>query len=63
MSDYQVTNYGICGECEHHEFHKRFYQGGKETSVWYCNCEDSDYYTDYTEYTDTCPMFQERGIE
>ena len=55
MSDYQVTNYGICGECKWHELF------GIRGFV--CANEDSDYYTDYTEYTDTCECFEQRGIE
>lgn len=56
MSDYQVTNYGMCGECRH--------QYPADTKGNWCCCnEDSDYYTEYTEYTDTCDCFEQRGIE
>lgn len=44
----------ICGECKWHTM-----QG----KGWYCGNEDSDYYMDWIDYTDTCPMFQERGVE
>lgn len=53
MSDYQVTNYGMCGECKWHE----------KSLDWFCCCEDSEYFTCYTEYTDTCECFEQRGVE
>lgn len=56
MSDYQVTNYGICGECK---WHRRY----EHDKYWSCDNKDSDYYTDYTDYTDTCEHFEQRGIE
>ena len=46
----------ICGECKWH----RLYEHDK---YWSCDNKDSDYYTDYTEYTDTCPMWEQRGVE
>lgn len=58
MSDYQVTNYGMCGECKWH----RLYEFDKY-GQWACGNKDSDYYTDYTEYTDTCDCFEQRGVE
>lgn len=56
MSDYQVTNYGMCGECK---WHIRY----EHDKYWSCDNIDSDYYTDYTEYTDTCECFEQRGVE
>ena len=56
MSDYQVTNYGCCGECKHH------YPADTKGN-WCCCNEDSEYFTDYTDYTDTCEQFEQRGIE
>lgn len=56
MSNIQVTNYGICGECK---WHIRY----EHDKYWSCDNIDSDYFTDYTEYTDTCECFEQRGIE
>lgn len=53
MSDIQVTNYGICGECKWHE----------KSLDWFCCCEDSEYFTEYTDYTDSCECFEQRGVE
>ena len=66
MSDYQVTNYGICGECKWHKGTvRRTYDSDYyyETVDWFCDNKDSDYYTDYTEYADTCECFEQRGVE
>lgn len=30
---------------------------------WICVNADSDYCTEYTQYTDTCEHFEQRGIE
>lgn len=57
MSDYQVTNYGICGECKWHrqdDYHKE---------DWICVNADSDYCTEYTDYTDSCEEWEQRGEE
>ena len=51
----QVTNYGICGECKYHKCEK--------PGAWVCVCKDSDYYTDYTEYTDGCREWTQKGID
>lgn len=56
MSEYQVTNYGMCGECRW-----AMYQVCKR--AFSCANKDSDYYTDYIAYTDTCDCFEQRGIE
>lgn len=71
MSDIQATNYGMCGECKHHILETRQYPNkrGQITSTfqvrsgWVCSNSDSDYFADYTEYTDTCPMWEQRGVE
>lgn len=44
----------ICGECKHHK---------TDEIDWYCDNEESEYYTAYTEYMDYCRMFEQRGIE
>ena len=52
----QVTNYGICGECKHHTY--------EEIDRGYvCTNADSPYCTDWTDYKDTCPMWEQRGVE
>lgn len=55
MSDYQVTNYGMCGECKWHEYHKR--------REWVCENEDSECFGWITLYDDRCDCFEQRGIE
>ena len=49
MSNLQVTNYGICGEC-------RWHIKGWGKDDWICGNDASDYYTDQTDYTDTCEL-------
>ena len=56
MSNLQVTNYGICGEC-------RWHIKGWGKDDWICGNDASDYYTDQTDYTDTCECFEQRGVE
>lgn len=56
MSDYQVTNYGMCGECKWHKYD----EFGR---AWVCTNDRSDYVADFTDYTDTCEEWSERGIE
>lgn len=53
---YQVTNYGLCGECKHH-------QRDKKTKAWYCANVRSDNYGDFTEYTESCPDWAKEGID
>ena len=52
-------NREICGECK---YHKPSWETGKLRD-YSCTNEDSDYYTDYTEYTDTCEEWEQRGVE
>ena len=56
MSNYQVTNYGICGECKWHAYD----DFGR---AWVCTNDSSDYVADFTDYTDTCEEWEQRGIE
>ena len=56
MSDYQVTNYGCCGECKYHIYGYVGIYGD-----YSCNNGESDYYGDFTDYTDTCEYFEQRG--
>ena len=59
MIDYQVTNYGICGECK---YSKRDWTNPKNPD-FYCSNERSDNYGYNPDYTDTCDMWEQRGIE
>lgn len=58
MSDYQVTNYGMCGECK---WHRKDDDGSIEE--WVCHNTESDYFPYATDYTDTCDMWEQKGIE
>lgn len=53
MSDYQVTNYGCCGECKW----RRYDEFGR---AWVCTNDSSDYVADFTDYTDGCNCFEQR---
>ena len=47
-----------CGKCKHH---KAVIIRGKNCHLdWFCDNEDSEYYTDYTGYSDGCDEFEER---
>ena len=51
---YQAQREDVCGNCK---WNRRLGSG------FGCGNGRSDYYTDYTEYTDTCECFEQRGIE
>lgn len=42
-----------CGTCRYHR--------KNEWEEWYCHNPESDYYTDYTAYDDSCYDWEERG--
>lgn len=42
----------MCGTCQYHKVVRR--------DTFVCNCEDSEYYGDYTEYEDGCGEYIER---
>lgn len=46
----------ICGECKYHAYD----EFGK---AWVCTNGSSDYVADFTDYTDTCEEFEQRGID
>lgn len=46
----------ICGECKWH-------YPADVNGNWCCCNKDSDYYTDFTDYTDTCEEWSERGTD
>ena len=48
-----TNSFEICGKCKYHRT-----ADCKED--WICTNEDSEYYADYTEYTDKCEEFEER---
>lgn len=41
----------VCGTCKYHK---------KEGEDWYCDNHDGEYFSDYTEYNDRCPDYEER---
>lgn len=53
----QVTNYGLCGECKYHRHDNR---PNNECKDWYCGNPRSEYYMDYTDYSDSCEDWEER---
>ena len=54
----------ICGECRHHKaFMEELGLHQERYKHYFCDNEQSDYYTDFTDYTDTCDCFEQRGIE
>ena len=42
-----------CGNCKYHYY-------DREDEDWVCDCQNSEYYTDYTGYTDKCEEYEER---
>ena len=57
MSDIQVTNYGICGECKY-----EFYNDEEIESV--CTNEKSPKFLERLYLLDdTCECFEQRGME
>ena len=56
----------ICGECKWHIQARKIHEHIKEFKLsdeFVCTNGDSEYYIDYTDYTDTCEQFEQRGIE
>ena len=48
-------NEEICGKCKHHKPDNPY---GGDINEWYCVNEDSDNYTDYTEWKDSCENWE-----
>ena len=46
-----MDNENICGTCRFHR---------KENGEWTCANKNSEYYSDYTEYGDSCEEHEER---
>lgn len=49
-------NRAICGECKWHVYD----DFGR---AWVCTNDSSDYVADFTDYTDGCDCYEQRGIE
>ena len=62
MSDIQVTNYGICGECKYNTVATDHTDNNKVIG-FYCSNGNSEHYWMWTDYTDTCEYFEQRGVE
>ena len=43
----------VCGCCGYHYY-------DKDDEEWVCDCQESERYSDYTEYGDTCEEWEER---
>lgn len=43
----------VCGTCQYHRLNSR-------TDEWKCDNPESDYFTNYTDYTDTCQEYMRR---
>lgn len=52
MSDYQVTNYGLCGECKYMLFDEK-------TTLKFCINKNSPMWRYKVLYQDTCPMWEQ----
>ena len=52
----QVKGRHCCGTCEYNKRDK----GTLEHNAYICMCEESDYYTDYTEYAGLCDCYEEK---
>ena len=42
-----------CGTCKYHYY-------DIEDKEWVCDNKNSDYYSDYTSYSDSCEEYEER---
>lgn len=48
-----------CGKCKFHRA-VRTDKGSDNVVDWFCDNNESDNYTDYTDYGDSCEDFEER---
>ena len=46
----------ICGNCKYHVCERK-----NNNTEWYCCNKESEYYDEYTEYTDSCDNYEERN--
>lgn len=47
-----------CGRCKHHKAVRT--NSGDNVVDWFCDNEDAEYYTEYTDYACSCEDFEER---
>lgn len=50
-----MNNEECCGNCKYHKSEPSSH--GTEP-VWYCDCEDSDFFGAYTDYSDGCEDYE-----
>lgn len=50
-----------CGTCRFHRHHTTDDGVRVYANEWICGNEDSDYYTDFTEYSDSCDSWEGRN--
>ena len=48
-----MEEYCICGKCQFHKY-------CLSEQAWVCTCKESENYSDWTEYSDSCPDGEER---
>lgn len=53
-----MQGYECCGHCRYHLPDLEF----PEKKDFTCDCEESEYYTDYTEFNDSCEYWEERSV-
>lgn len=51
----------ICGECKWH--YPENDVSGIKILGWYCGSDESEHANMWTDYTDTCEQFEQRGVE
>ena len=53
-----MADYEICGHCRYHLPDAELF----ENNEFMCDCEESEYYTDFTGYNDSCNFWEERTL-
>jgi hypothetical protein len=61
MSEYQVTNYGLCGECRHHKYicDRDYSYAGFTTEEWICDNPKSVSNGKLMPYTGSCTCWEQ----
>lgn len=61
MSELQVTNYGLCGECKHHKYicDRDYSYAGFTTEEWICNNPKSVSNGKLMPYTGGCTKWEQ----
>lgn len=64
MADYQVTNYGLCGECRHHKYicDRDHSYAGFTTEEWICDNPKSVSNGKLMPYTGSCTCWEQREM-